>query len=671
MSFLESTLLADYDMVTAAKESEKANSLSGMAANFGKAVVSSIASSEVGLGETLRKTFLNQRDVYLKTIENLSATQADTIKKINEMEKQGKDASTLKSYYNDNVKALAELHKGMAEESALPSTAEAAGQIGGTALDLLTAGTYGKATTGMKTGELAAKASTLPTAVQAVRNLAEAPAGLVTRKGATRVAVGGATGYGYDVTQGLQGARGEDRTGVNALIPGAGTLIGAGMPLVTGGIESVKTGVETGKKLVIGAQALKEKAKTTLFGRPTKSINEVISQADEALKPAEMRAQAEANTAIPSLKEKWAGISSDIKNRIAGKSEKLKEYFDVAHARNNFDTLPTPLEHGARSVDQATSKMEALLADTGSKIGSFRKKVGSYEANIDQVAKIENSFIDELSKLNLEIQNGVIKQKAGTVARVGSKNDINVLNELYGEMRTVKENPNLEKMIDLRNVFDRKINFEKQARDISGAVDPVSRRVRKQIADVGAEIVGKSEAANLKKYSDFMDGYNELRSFTDRKAGAEFLLKQVLSERGRTPREVMSVIKEMTGIDLMDDATMASIATDLIGNSRQKGLFRQEITKAGLDAEALLRGKAGAIELMFNFLKKNAVNQENTFLKAAGQKPVNYTIPMPKSTPKGGESVLRYSESVAPEAKTAGSAVSRYTEQATRPTKPK
>ena len=49
--------------------------------------------------------------------------------------------------------------------------------------------------------------------------------------------------------------------------------------------------------------------------------------------------------------------------------------------------------------------------------------------------------------------------------------------------------------------------------------------------------------------------------------------------------------KDFTGIDLMDDAVMSSIATDLIGNSRQKGLFRQEITKAGLDAEALLTGK--------------------------------------------------------------------------------
>jgi hypothetical protein len=68
----------------------------------------------------------------------------------------------------------------------------------------------------------------------------------------------------------------------------------------------------------------------------------------------------------------------------------------------------------------------------------------------------------------------------------------------------------------------------------------------------------------------------------------------------------------------MDDAVMSSIATDLIGNARQKGVFRQEVTKAGLDTSALLRGDvSGAINLMMNWGKKALVNEEKQFLKAA------------------------------------------------------
>jgi hypothetical protein len=375
--------------------------------------------------------------------------------------------------------------------------------------------------------------------------------------------------------------------------------------------------LEKGKGIVTD---LAEKAKTTLFGKEAevKDIDDVIRQADESLKPSEILEQTEKATAKPSILQRWAGISPDIKNRIAGKHDKLKEYFDVTHARNNFDTLPTALEHGTKSVDNAVTKMEEVLNDTGSTIGSFRKKVSTYKATPDKVKSIEQTFSDGLGRLNLELKNGVIKQKPGTVTRINSDSEIGILNDLYKNLLTIKQSPNLERLIDLRTLFDSKINFAKSSREASNSLDPLSRTVRAEIARVAAEIVGKSEAANLTKYSQFIDAYNQLRSFTDRKAGAEFLLKQVLSEKGGTSREIIQSIKEITGIDLMDDAVMSSLATDLIGNSRQKGLFRQELAKAGLDVEAALTGNPqGLLNLIKDWGKKALVNEEKEFLKAA------------------------------------------------------
>ena len=401
-----------------------------------------------------------------------------------------------------------------------------------------------------------------------------------------------------------------------------GAIAGAKAPGLQRPIsEAGRPFVAAGKAVLRAAETPAERLgglKTTLFGSPPKNVGEVITQADKALKPSEILAKTEAVTAVPSVKEKWVGISPDIKNRIYGKQDKLKEYFDVAHARNNLDTVPTPLEHAANSVENAVAKMDDVIEDTGSKIGSFRKKVATYEAGINQVSEVQTTFERELSKLNLKIVNGRVIQVPGKLSRVGSENDIRVLQSIYDEFGTFKENPNLEKLIDLRNIADSKINFAKESREVSNAIDPFARVVRKRLAEIGAKIVGRSEANNLKKYSDFLEAYNQLRSYTERRAGSEFLLKQVLSERGRMPRELMDAIKEYTGIDLMDDAVMASIATDLIGNTRQKGLFRQEITKAGLDTAALLRGdKRGAIEAMFNFLKGKIVPEEKTFLEAA------------------------------------------------------
>jgi hypothetical protein len=401
---------------------------------------------------------------------------------------------------------------------------------------------------------------------------------------------------------------------------------------VSKGTKVVKEAVgemipKIGAKVAGAVESSANRARVTaepIFGRAMKlnSVDDLITKADKALTPAETLAKTKNVTSIPSLKQKWAGISADIKNRIAGKQDKLKEYFDVAHARNNFDTLPTPLEYGAKNVDRAVTKMEEVLSDTGSNIGKFRNKVATYKANPADVQRVESSFNDGLSRLNLEIRNGTIVQRAGTVSKVNSGAELKALNELYGELQVVKQSPDLQRLIDLRNIFDSKINFAKSSRDVSSALDPLSRDVRSKIAETAANIVGPSEAGNLTKYSQFMDAYNDLKSYTDRKAGGEFLLKQVLSEKGGTPREIMQTIKEITGIDLMDDATMASIATDLIGNSRQKGLFRQELTKAGLDASKILKGDtSGAIDLMFNYGKKALVNEEKEFLKAAGEVP--------------------------------------------------
>jgi hypothetical protein len=410
----------------------------------------------------------------------------------------------------------------------------------------------------------------------------------------------------------------ENVANIAALIPGARV---AGEALSTAGKKTFTTLGDVGKRAGSLADDALARTRIILRGEKPKNVTQLIEKTGEALEQQKIstsaaRGATEVATSKQSLLDRWRGIRTDIKNRIAGKPEKLKEYFDVAHARNNFDTLPTPLEFGAKRVQDAVSKMETILQETGSKIGSFRKKVGSYVANPDQIARIEKTFVDQLDKLNFRVVNGKIVQKAGTLSRLGSSGDAKVLQELFDQMQIAKQGGNLERLIDLRNVFDRRINFGKSAREVSNSVDPVARSVRKEIASVGEEIVGKSEAYNLSRYSDFIDALENLRSYTDRRAGAEFLLKQALSERGGMPRELMRIIKEETNIDLMDDAVMAQLATELIGNAAQKGVFRQEVMKAGLDAAALLKGSPmGAI--MTTLGKVRDIGLEKAYIDVA------------------------------------------------------
>lgn len=357
--------------------------------------------------------------------------------------------------------------------------------------------------------------------------------------------------------------------------------------------KNIVLGYTGGALLGLGGNLLGRTARYLRRGAKTtagKSLKEVVGKPATTI----TRETAEATAPKLGVREKFIGLTKDVKRRISGKTSKMQEYIDIAKTRNVNDLAPTPYEYGSRQVSKAVEEMETILNTTGSKIGQTRTKLGTYKANTTQLAKIENVLKQQADKLNLKIDKGIISQKAGTVAKVGT-GDIKALQEIYDNLLTVKSSPTLKNLIDFRGSVDSRINFGKMAREVSGEIDPLARQVRKQIADVGAELVGKTEAQNIAKYSEFMDAYNDLLSYTNRQAGGEYLLRLILSGRGGEARTLVNTIKEFTNIDLMDDATMMKLVTDYLGNEGQKNLFRQEITKAGLDANRLLRGDVTGI----------------------------------------------------------------------------
>lgn len=409
------------------------------------------------------------------------------------------------------------------------------------------------------------------------------------------------------------------------------------VPIVKGakvGGEVVEAGVKKGAKLAKeGVETTLETAKKvtektkSIFKKEVKDVDDLLAQADDAIEvsikegsPRALREAAEATAPKISIKEKFVGVRPDIKKRIQGKQEALKDYFDIAHARNLDDTLPTPLEYAARNVMEVRDGITSTLKDTGSEIGTFRKKISTFKATPDDIKTITSTFDDELGKMNLSVVEGKIIPVKGKIQSI-SKSEVAALQDLRDSVKIASQSPSVENLIDLRNAFDSKINFGKQRGDVSGVVDPLSRTVRTKIADINANIVGKDQAGNLANYSQLKGLLEDLNKVVDSQSGAEFMLKKVLSERGRIPRELMELIKEITGVDLMDDATMAQLAIELIGNEAQKGVFRQEVARAGLDAIDVLEiMKGGGVRGLLKVAPKVAekiVDTEKVFLEAA------------------------------------------------------
>jgi len=307
---------------------------------------------------------------------------------------------------------------------------------------------------------------------------------------------------------------------------------------------------------------------------------------------------------IQTRQEIKAGIRPDLKKRISGKAEDLSRFFKQATARNLDDTEKSPLGLAGEDVSEAFRKLGREISDTGSEIGKFRKKISTIKV------PTESFVVDKKTTLGIESvlknmdktleRKGLILgknrqlKKSGTRETIFSDREIFELQKMRDMLIRLKGDPTVLRVIDNRNIIQKNIDFAKEAREISNSIDPVSKGVRSDLARLNRQAIGKSESKKLEEFSELIDLVEEFKRLTSKGRNTEFILKRLLSERDRAPKEVVERIKEITGIDIMDSAQFSRLATEILGNEQQKGLFRQEIANAGIDiSELFTRTKAG------------------------------------------------------------------------------
>lgn len=308
----------------------------GFFSRFGKALGNNLAPSEVGLGKTIANTLLQgsaTNQSLQGSIADASTSQMQLLKQIRENEAKGMDTTKLKQLYNEQEAQMRETTGKARSLVQLPTNVQAAGQIGGTALDLLTAGSFSKASRALPTGRLGnlatspVKTAVIAAGVPEVGVLAGQKAGgLFSLRGAGNIATGAGIGYASDVAAGAQGLRGEDREGAKAFIPGMSTLIGTTLPAIS----------ETGQ--TISNIRNPEPRIITKRGETLNTITKKYSKVDKAVK----NAQDNGVDAIKVLSE------SNVLNGAVDDDGLLA----ADRALANFDEFMKPYEGEVRKVIQ-------------------------------------------------------------------------------------------------------------------------------------------------------------------------------------------------------------------------------------------------------------------------------------------------------------------------------
>jgi len=318
----------------------------------------------------------------------------------------------------------------------------------------------------------------------------------------------------------------------------------------------------------------------------------------------------------PNFKERMVWIRPDIKKRISWKTDQFDEFVNAAKARNLDDTSPSALAHGANKTAETFRKLEKSLNDTWSWIGKFRQKVATVKATPEDIQKAIDKFDSSVAKKWLIIDN---KRKIKTSTKretTLSPWDIKFLQDARDSLVRLKWDPTWLRIIDNRKLLDKKAQFWKKSLEVSSEVDATAKAVRSELAKINRNLIWPEQAAQLEAFENMINVLDEFKGLTSKGKNFEFLLKRVRSERDRLPKAVIEKIKDITWDDLQDFATFSQLATELVWNQAQKGLFRQEIANANLDVLSIMNPKIKAIDFLLEKGKWTFFDPEDIFREA-------------------------------------------------------
>jgi hypothetical protein len=320
-----------------------------------------------------------------------------------------------------------------------------------------------------------------------------------------------------------------------------------------------------------------------------------------------------------SLKERLAGVSVKAKRRIFGKRERLEKFINQSEKAALDDTEISAIAFGAKEVGETFKKLQTALSDTGSSIGKFRRKMGAKKAAPTDIDTSITTFTDGLRDRGLKVKaDGTLIAEKGRTP-VFSSGEIKKLQEFHNDLLSLKKDPNLLNVVDVQNKLREQIKFGKQAGELSSAVETVINPVQKTLNNAQRNVIGPVESARLDEFSQLIGIVQDFNAATAKGKNTEFLIKRLLSDKDRLPKELIEKIKEITGDDILDTARFAKIATDVVADPEQLGLFKQAVEGAGLNiTDILAGGPAVKARGGFKLIEKAVgIDAKKVFLEAA------------------------------------------------------
>lgn len=280
------------------------------------------------------------------------------------------------------------------------------------------------------------------------------------------------------------------------------------------------------------------------------------------------------------------------------------------------------------SVPMATTIASKRAVDAFKAIDEGSTEVGKLKSQLlDQIetekipGNIAGGAIDNVKgtineRFGITIEkNGKIAQAPGRMANVDAKSQ-KLITEYVGMLRELGQAPSARKLDDFVDRSQRMLYKQSSPNLFDVADEPVIAFLKQQTGEINGQL--KTNVDRLLQEKGIQDSYAdlnteyaqmlEIQNALNKRLGVEgdkgaSLMKSLFSpQTGEPTRRLFQDIKDRTGIDLFEEATLAKFAMESVGDTRSKSLLKS------IDAAAQDISKVSLVEpgSWLNFIREKA-----------------------------------------------------------------
>ncbi len=253
--------------------------------------------------------------------------------------------------------------------------------------------------------------------------------------------------------------------------------------------------------------------------------------------------------------------------------------------------IPKPVENVLRETPRAqyddyvnTAKKAAEnyknptpLEKVGTRAQGALQKI---QDNLDNVGKLKGNSINTFGDKNV----GTIATKFRQTIESDLKNgnlvegDSKLVQSIVARAKKLGNNPTAKAVDDFIDYAQEQIYTSKRNLTIP-VTDSTTGYLRKAVGQLNSDLKDQLPSAYSKlndKYSSLIDVRNELNDKLGKegeKGGA--LMKRVFSPSDANTKQLFAQVKDLTGVDLVNEATIARYVMEATGDTRQASLLQQ------------------------------------------------------------------------------------------------